>query len=237
MAITTKEGTPMAMAERALFRLMAWLGPSFPVGAYTYSHGLETAVDEGRVTDRVTLTGWLDDLLRHGSARNDALLLTAAWQATCAENAPRLKEVREIAAALHATAELKLESTQQGAAFREAIRKSWPAPGIEHLSDDAGPLAYPVAVGVSAAAHGLPLRPVLHAYLHAFAANLVSAGVRLIPLGQSDGQRTLADLETAVAATAEVAEEGTLDELGACTFTADLCSMRHETQYTRLFRS
>ncbi|MFW5681226.1 MAG: urease accessory protein UreF [Pseudomonadota bacterium] len=227
----------MAMAERALFRLMAWLGPSFPVGAYTYSHGLETAVEEGRVTDRTTLAGWLDDLLRHGSARNDALLLTAAWQATCAEDTARLHEVREIGAALHATAELKLESTQQGAAFREAIRKSWPAPGIEHLSDDASPLAYPVAVGVTAAAHGLPLRPVLHAYLHAFAANLVSAGVRLIPLGQSDGQRTLADLEGAVAATAEAAEEGTLDDLGSCSFTADLCSMRHETQYTRLFRS
>ncbi len=227
----------MATAERALFRLMAWLSPSFPVGAYTYSHGLETAVEDGLVTDRATLTDWIADLLHHGSARNDALLLTAAWQATCAEDTARLAEARAIGAALHATAELKLESTQQGAAFREAIRKSWPAPGIERLSDAADPLAYPIAVGVAAAAHGVPLRPALHAYLHAFAANLVSASVRLIPLGQSDGQRTLADLEAAVAAVADAAETGTLDDLGGCTFTADLCSMRHETQYTRLFRS
>ncbi len=227
----------MTTAERALFRLMAWLSPSFPVGAYTYSHGLETAVEDGWVRDRATLTAWIEGLVRHGSACNDALLLTAAWQATCAEDTARLSEVREIAAALHATAELKLESTQQGAAFREAIRKSWPAPGVERLGDDAGPLAYPVAVGVAAAAHGVPLRPALHAYLHAFAANLVSAGVRLIPLGQSDGQRALAELEAVVAATADAAETGTLDDLGGCSFAADLCSMRHETQYTRLFRS
>jgi urease accessory protein len=227
----------MATAERALFRLMAWLSPSFPVGAYTYSHGLETAVEDGRVHDRATLTAWIDDLLHWGSARNDALLLTAAWQATCAEDRARLAAVRALGAALHATAELRLESTQQGAAFRDAVRRSWPAPGVEYLSEDPCPLAYPVAVGVTAAAHGLPLRATLHAYLHAFAANLVSAGVRLVPLGQSDGQRSLADLEAAVAITAEFAETGTPDDLGSCSFTADLCSMRHETQYTRLFRS
>lgn len=227
----------MAIAEQALFRLMAWLSPSFPVGAYTYSHGLETAVEDGRITDRSTLTGWIEDLVRHGSARNDALLLTAAWHATCAEDAPRLAAIRSVGAALHAAAELRLESTQQGAAFRDAVRRSWPAPGIEHLNDDSGPLAYPIAIGVTAAAHGLPLRATLHAYLHAFAANLVSAGVRLIPLGQSDGQRSLADLEGAVTTTAEFAETGTLDDLGSCSFMADLCSMRHETQYTRLFRS
>ncbi|MEO1090635.1 MAG: urease accessory protein UreF [Pseudomonadota bacterium] len=226
----------MATAERALYRLMAWLSPSFPVGSYTYSHGLETAVEDGLVANRADLQAWVEDLVSWGSARNDAVLLTAAWQAACAEDGDRCAQVREMAAALHATAELRLESTQQGAAFRDAVRRSWPAPGVERLGG-AMPLAYPVAVGVTAAAHGVPLRPTLHAYLHAFAANLVSAGVRLVPLGQTDGQRVLAAVETTVAETASFAETATLDDLGTFSIVADLCSMRHETQYTRLFRS
>lgn len=227
----------MAMAERALFRLMAWLSPSFPVGAYTYSHGLETAVEDGLVSDRATLVCWVDALLRHGSGRNDALFLTAAWQATCAEDGRRLEEVRALAAVSHATSELRLESLQQGQAFKDAVRRSWPAPGIERLCHGEGGLAYPVAVGVTAACHGVPLRATLNAYLHAFVANLVSAGVRLVPLGQSDGQKALAQLEAAVGAVAEIAEDGTLDDLGGCAWVADVGSMRHETQYTRLFRS
>jgi len=227
----------MSTGERALYRLMAWLSPSFPVGSYTYSHGLETAVEDGLVTDRDTLAGWIEDLLIAGTARNDAIFLTAAWQAACAEDEARFAEVRELAAVCHASAELRLESLQQGGAFRDAVRRSWPAPGIERLCDGDVALAYPVAVGVTAAAHGVPLRSALHAYLHAFAANLVSAGVRLIPLGQNDGQRALAALEPPVHALAEDAETATLDDLGGCAWVAEICSMRHETQYTRLFRS
>jgi urease accessory protein len=206
------------------------------VGSYTYSHGLETAVEDGLVTGRDALAAWIEDLLVAGSPRNDAIFLTAAWQAACAEDDVRFKEVRDLAAVCHATAELRLESLQQGGAFRDAVRRSWPAPGIERLCAEA-PLAYPVAVGVTAAAHGVPLRSGLHAYLHAFAANLVSAGVRLVPLGQNDGQRTLATLEAPVQALAEQAETATLDDLGGCAWVAEICSMRHETQYTRLFRS
>jgi urease accessory protein len=227
----------MSTGERALYRLMAWLSPSFPVGSYTYSHGLETAVEEGLVTNRDTLAGWIEDLLMAGGPRNDAIFLTAAWQAACADDEARLVEVRELAAVCHATAELRLESLQQGGAFRDAVRRSWPAPGIERLCQGDTALAYPVAVGVTAAAHGVPLRSALHAYLHAFAANLVSAGVRLVPLGQNDGQRALAALEAPVQATAEAAETATLDDLGGCAWLNEICSMRHETQYTRLFRS
>jgi len=226
----------MSTGERALFRLMSWLSPSFPVGSYTYSHGLETAVEDGLVTDRDTLAAWIEDLLVAGSPRNDAIFLTAAWQAACADDETRSAEIRELAAVCHATAELQLESLQQGGAFRDAVRRSWPAPGIERLCQDT-PLAYPVAVGVTAAAHGVPLRSALHAYLHAFAANLVSAGVRLIPLGQNAGQRALAALEPPVHALAEEAETATLEDLGGCAWLGEICSMRHETQYTRLFRS
>ena len=98
-------------------------------------------------------------------------------------------------------------------------------------------MAYPVAVAITAAGHGVPLAPALHGFLHAGAANLISAGVRLIPLGQTDGQRVLAALEPVLAATAEQAMATTLDDIGSAAFRADLASMRHETQYTRLFRS
>jgi urease accessory protein len=98
-------------------------------------------------------------------------------------------------------------------------------------------VAYPVAVAVAAAGHGVPLVPALHAFLHAATANLISAGVRLIPLGQTDGQRLVAALEGVIAATAARALQCPLDEIGGAAFRADLASMRHETQYTRLFRS
>jgi urease accessory protein len=233
----TIEATAMSTGERALYRLMAWLSPSFPVGSYTYSHGLEAAIEAGSVGDRDTLAAWIEDLLLAGGPRNDAIFLTAAWQATCADDEARFKAVRELAAVCHPTAELRLESLQQGAAFRDAVRRSWAAPGIERLCQGDTPVAYPIAVGVTAAAHGVPLRSALHAYLHAFAANLVSAGVRLIPLGQNDGQRAVATLEPPVHALAEEAETATLDELGGCAWVAEIGSMRHETQYTRLFRS
>ena len=100
-----------------------------------------------------------------------------------------------------------------------------------------GGMVYPVAVGIVSAAHGVPLAAVLHAFLHAVVSNWISAGSRLIPLGQTDSQRVLAQLEPAVAATAHRAITATLDDLGSATFRADLASLRHETQYTRLFRS
>ncbi|MEI8152135.1 MAG: urease accessory UreF family protein, partial [Hyphomicrobiales bacterium] len=100
-----------------------------------------------------------------------------------------------------------------------------------------GPPAYPVAVGVAAAGHGISLEPALHAFLHAVTANLISAGVRLVPLGQSDGQRLLAALESVVKAAAQRALVTSLDEVGSAALRADLVSQLHETQYTRLFRS
>jgi urease accessory protein len=98
-------------------------------------------------------------------------------------------------------------------------------------------VAYPVAVGVTAAGHGIALDPALHAFLHAVTANLISAGVRLVPLGQSDGQRVLAALESVVEATAARALATPLEEVGSAALRADLTSLLHETQYTRLFRS
>jgi urease accessory protein len=218
--------------------LLAWLSPAYPVGAYAYSHGLEWAVEAGAVTDEPSLAAWLADMLSHGAGRNDAILLAAAWRAATAANAVALAEVNDLALALAPSAELRLETRQQGRSFVDATLAAWPAPPLAALADVFGDeVAYPVAVGLAAGAHGLPLGPTLEAFLLAFMQNLVSAAVRLAPIGQTGGTRVLAGLAPAVAALAREVPDLTLDDVGSATFGADLGSFLHETQYTRLFRS
>jgi urease accessory protein len=220
----------------ALYRLMAWLSPAFPVGAFSYSSGIEWAVEADDIKDAKTLRGWLAVMLAEGGGFCDAVLFAHAHRAIGDEKA--LRAVAELASAFAPTKERHLETTAQGNAFVEAARAAWPTPALDRLKAAwDGAVAYPVGVAVAASGHGITLEPALAAFLQAVAANWVSAGVRLIPLGQTDGQRVLAALESVVAATAKRALTATLDDLGSSAFRADLASARHETQYTRLFRS
>ncbi len=219
-----------------LYRLMTWLSPGYPIGAFSYSHGLEYAVEAGTLRDAATLETWLGDLLRFGSGRSDVVLFRHAFEA--AERPGDLAEVAALAAAFAASGERHLETTAQGRAFAEATADAWPCAALDRLAACwEGPLAYPVVVAVAAAGHGLDLSLSLRAYLHGFSENLVSAGVRLIPLGQRAGQRVLAALEAPVATAAAAAITTPLENLGGAALLADLASMKHETQYTRLFRS
>jgi len=222
----------------ALYRLMAWLSPSYPVGAFSYSSGLEWAVEAGDVTDAATLQGWLAVVIGEGGGFCDAVFFAHAHRAAAAGDDTALRAVAELAAAFAPSKERHLETTAQGRAFVEATRAAWPCAALDRLLTVwDGPIAYPVAVGVTVAGHAIALESALHAFLHAVTANLVSAGVRLVPLGQSDGQRVLAGLEPMVAASAQRALSTALADVGGAAFRADLASMRHETQYTRLFRS
>ena len=217
---------------------MAWLSPSFPVGAFSYSSGIEWAVEAGDIADAATLRCWLCVVLAEGGAFCDAVFFVHAHRAVETNGDKPLRDVAELAAAFAPSKERHLETTAQGRAFVEATRAAWPCAALDRLAAIwDGPVAYPVAVGVAAAGHGIAAAPALNAYLHAVAANLISAGVRLIPLGQTDGQRLLAALEPVVAATAARALTTGLDDVGSAAFRADLASMYHETQYTRLFRS
>jgi len=225
------------MTEAALYRLMTWLSPSYPLGAFSYSHGLEYAVEAGLVHDAGSLDAWVRTAVCGGAGRSDGAHLAAAWRAERANDISALDELVELAAAWRGTRETALESEAQGAAFVATTRAAWPHPSLDRLAATRRPLALAVAVGVAAAAHEIPLDASLTAYLHAFAGNLVSAGVRLIPLGQTDGQRVIAALAEPVAAAATAAMEAKLDEIGTAAPLLDWCSMRHETQYTRLFRS
>lgn len=214
---------------------MAWLSPSYPIGAFSYSSGIEWAVEAGDISDAGTLRDWLAVMLAQGTGFCDSVLLAHAWRAAHVD--AELYAVAELAAAFAPTRERFLEMTAQGAAFVEATRASWPCAALERLAQCDCPIVYPVAVGVAAAGHDIPLNQALPAYVQALLSNWTSAGIRLIPLGQTGGQRILAALEGLVVRTAERALGASLDELGSCAFRADLASSRHETQYTRLFRS
>lgn len=229
------------LSAPSLYRLMAWLSPGFPIGSYTYSHGLEYAVESGLVHDGPSLLGWVETILRHGAGRVDAGLLRATWHATATGDAEALCDVAARAAAWRASAETAAESRDQGRAFVIALAAGWPDPrreaALSQLSAADIDPAYCVTVGLAAACAAIPVAAVLHAYLQAFAASLISAGVRLVPLGQSEGVRLITRLESAVAEAAAAAQAGVLDDLGTAAWMAEWTSMRHEDQYTRLFRS
>jgi urease accessory protein len=236
-------GSPRPLAEVApdtLRKLLTWLSPAFPVGSYSYSHGLEWAIEDGSVHDRATLTAWLADVLTHGAGHNDAILFLEAWRAADAGDAQRLRAVAELGAAFQPSRERHLEATAQGRAFLAAVLAAWPCQRLAAVAavlPAEDPLPYPVAVALCAAAHGIPPEPALGAMLHGFVANIVSAGVRAIPVGQTDGLKVVAALGAVIDATIAAAAAAGLDDLGGAALRADIASMRHETQYTRLFRS
>lgn len=233
--------TPGGMTEAegaALYRLMTWLSPAFPVGAFSYSSGIEWAVEAGDIIDASSLRDWLASMLADGSGFCDGVFLAHAYRAAAAHDDKALREVAELAAAFVPSRERQLETTSQGRAFIDIARAAWNCDGLDQLVAQCdGAIVYPVAVGLVSAAHDIPIVSTMHAFFHAVASNWISAGARLIPLGQTDSQRVLAALEPVVVATAKRALQASLDDLGSATFRADLASLRHETQYTRLFRS
>lgn len=236
MAATTRRtimattATIITMTDTAaLLRLLTWLSPAFPVGMFGWSHGLEQAIADGAVRDGATLVDWIDGLVTAGSGWTDAVLFAEAHAA--ARDPDRLAGVADLARALAPSAERLAETLGQGNAFLRAAR-AWPdhCPAL----DDA---PWPVAVGAACGLAGIPLRDALVASLHAFAGNLVSVALRLVPLGQTEGVRALAAVEAVILATAGRAAGSTLDDLGSAALMSDIAAMRHETLQPRLFLS
>ena len=232
---------PEPITPSMLYKLLSWMSPGFPIGAYAYSHGIEFAVESGQVTDEETLRDWIEGILMYGTGRTDTIFLASAWRAVCDGDEALLKTTAELAAAYRGTAELALENEAQGVAFIDAVSAAWPGLELERwtllLTQSEITLSYPVAVAIATGSSGIPLADSLTAYLHGVAANLVSAVVRLIPLGQTSGQRILAQLQRAVAESAENNAVQSLEDLGSAAPMIDWTSAQHETQYTRLFRS
>lgn len=218
--------------------LLIWLSPAFPTGGFAFSHGLERLVETGIVGDRAALTQWLRDLALMGSLRNDLILVATCWRAVATHDCDVLNETAELAVALAPSAERRIETLTQGGGFAAAIDAAWSCPSIRQLlTRRAGAIALPVAVGVATADRAIDIAATLHAYAIGFATNLVSAAIRLSVIGQFDAQRVLAELLPDLEKAADVALHSTLDDLGGAMFLADIASMQHETQHTRLFRS
>lgn len=215
--------TAIPMRIDDLLTLAQWVSPAYPVGAFAWSHGLERAVGRGDVADAADLTAWLESVLAHGAGRSDAILLCAAYQAD--DIAP----IADLAAALAPSRERRMETLQQGAAFAATTRAVW---GFD-LPD----MAYPVAVGRAASLAGLPLDAVVTLWLQAFASNLTQCAQRLLPLGQTQGQRVLRNLAPQIAEIGQAAMRASLDDIGSATFAVDTASMQHNEQYARIFRS
>jgi urease accessory protein len=249
---------------RGLYRLLAWLSPNFPTGAYSYSHGLEAAAERRAVHDRASLEAWVRAIVEHGGGRIDADVLRDAHRAAAAGDLAALTDARQRGAAYRATPELALESAQQGAAFDATRRAAWPAaaphpnplPASGERESDAynrsaafplpikwgegqgeGHCCHSAAFGAAAARAGIALEDALVGYLQSLAGNLIAAGLRLGIVGQTDGQRILAALEPVIVRAAAAALSRDLRDFGSATFAADLLSIAHETQYSRLFRS
>lgn len=225
------------LTEPGLHLLLAWTSPSLPTGGYTYSHGLETAVDSGRVRCWGDLVDYVDAVIARGGGWVDAVLLAQAMRV--AEDEVAFDEIADLAAAFRASSETALESRQQGAAFLSVVRKAWPHPALDAYATRRRSWAHAHATvfALAAASHGVGETAAVHGFLHATAANLVSAGVRLVPLGQTDGQLAMAELARRIGPIAAAAQACALDELGTATPALELCSFHHETLYTRLFRS
>ena len=216
--------------DEALYKLMAWLSPAYPVGAFAYSHGLERAVADGVVHDAGSTQAWIADCLECGAGRTDAIMLAHAWRAADSDDPQTLCDIAALGLALAPSAERLAETRDQGEAFASVTGNAWgtnPFPGAP----------YPVAIGIAAANASIPLAATLQAYLQAFATNLVSAAVRLVPLGQTQGQTIVAGLVDRIGRLTEEAADAPLEAIGGCAVLADIASMKHETQEPRLFRS
>ena len=228
-------GLDIRMSEGlATLRLLAWLSPAFPTGAYAYSHGVEWAVECGDVRDAASLRGWVESILRHGAGRSDAILLAHAHR--CHADPAALAGLVELALATAGCRERRAEAVGQGNAF-VAAAGAWGADGLRDLADRVGDVPYCIAVGAMAGAYGIAVAAAVRGAVQGFAANLISAAVRLVPLGQSAGLSVLAGLEAVVLAVADEACAAGLDDLGGACVRGDLAAIRHETQYSRMFRS
>ncbi|RYG89158.1 urease accessory protein UreF [Loktanella sp. IMCC34160] len=217
----------MATATDAqILTLAQWLSPAYPIGAFAYSHGLEAAADQRWVTDATSLEAWLDDVLEHGAGRSDALFIAAAWRAC---DARALREIDKTARAFAAGKERLLETDQQGAAFAQVTETIW--------GGDLSGLTYPVGLGGASRRANLPLHLTQTLYLQAFLSNLVAAGQRLVPVGQTAGQQILHRLTKRLPGIAEATAHGDISRLSSTAFLGDIASMKHETQYSRIFRT
>jgi urease accessory protein len=212
--------------DAKLLTLTQWLSPAYPVGAFAYSHGLEQAVREGWISDSESLLYWLQDITRHGSGRSDAIWIRLAH---AAETPSALSDLNAQCRAFAPAIERQREADRQGRAFAKVTADVWslPLPSMQ----------LPIALGAAAKAEALDIDAVITLYLQSFLSNLVAAAQRLMPLGQTDAQRILAELNQTCLEVAQSSDGAALDDIASSAFLSDIAAMRHETLEPRIFQS
>ncbi|XDZ66471.1 urease accessory protein UreF [Alphaproteobacteria bacterium LSUCC0684] len=211
----------MRSIEHNISILQSWFSPAFPIGGFSYSHGLERAINQGLVKDAESLQDWIASIISHGTGRNDALFIQAAFKG---------EDCNDLCLGLAAGRERHQETVEMGRAFTNVVNESY---GLA-LPDG---LAYPVAVGVAASKLGLDPGLTIQSYLQAFASNLISVGVRNIPIGQMAGQSCLVRLMPGIHKLKDEVDVSSLDDLGGSALIADIVSMQHEYDDVRMYRT
>lgn len=214
----------MPIETGQLLLLLNWMSPAFPIGSFAYSHGLEQAIADGRLTNAEAVEDWIADLLLHGSGWNDAVLFARCWGG-------EVEELNALALALAGSRERYLETTQLGRAFSIAAAV-W-----TRSEPRQNEIAYPVAAGEACRTSGIPQGEALAAFAQGFCAALASVAVRLVPLGQRQGLEVLRNLAPVIQRVALEAVAASLDDIGGCSIAADIAAMQHETLEPRVFRT
>lgn len=240
------------MLPAAMLRLLQLASPALPVGAYTYSEGLETLVADGTIQTAAQLRMWLQQELDLGSVRLDGAIVTRAYQAMAAEDPEQLAYWNAWYHASRDTEELRQQSQQMGRSLSKLIQDVGSASaelrhpqermreartGLPHPFLENARTHFPIAYGVAAHAWEIPLEAAVLGYLMGWATNLVNAGIKVIPLGQTVGQQLLLDLGPTLSNTAATVLALPDEDLVICGWGLSLASMNHEVQYSRLFRS
>ena len=209
--------------DSKLITVMQWLSPAFPIGGFAYSHGLEWAINKGYVSNREELQKWISDLLEYGSLKNDAILIKLVLKGSDP------KEINEIAIALCPANERLSETQLQGGAFCKIMREVW--------SLEIDDLTLPIALALAAKNESIDQNLVVPAYLHSFCSNLISVAMRLIPIGQTDGQKTLRELSPLISDSVRAVAKSDKDDLGSACFLSDVSAMQHEYLQPRVFKT
>jgi urease accessory protein len=209
--------------DSKLITVMQWLSPAFPIGGFAYSHGLEWAINKGYVSNREELQKWVSDLLEYGSLKNDAILIKLVLKGSDP------KEINEIAMALCPANERLSETQLQGSAFCKIMREVW--------SLEIDDLTLPIALALAAKNENIDQNLVVPAYLHSFCSNLISVAMRLIPIGQTDGQKTLRELSPLISDSVRAVAKSDKDDLGSACFLSDVSAMQHEYLQPRVFKT
>ena len=229
------------LTDNNLLKLMTWNSPNFPIGSFVYSHGLEYSVEIGLVNDQPSLVNWIEGIILFGSGRVDASLLKAAYTAFEKENYSLLNKIVERADTQKSTKEFSLESKTQGSTFLKTLIKICPNSKLDIWENNLEKIkrepAFPVSFGVACSIFNIPMRQSILVFLNSIVSNLVSAGIRLIPLGQIAGQKSIISLEEVIIKATSKAMKRDIEDFGSAALVVDWTSMKHETQYTRLFRS